>query len=62
LPVLVNGEDIDVLENIVGDSSYMQLINVMTPYCQGSLNLPYAAAYNNAHQATRKCVERTLEG
>jgi nuclease HARBI1 len=60
LPIVVNGQFFDIPENIVGDAGYMQSIHVMTPYSQVSLDLPHATAYNNAHQATRKCVERAF--
>ena len=60
--VQVDGGDfcVHVPEHIIGDAGYMQQVNVMTPYSQGQLTLPHASSYNDAHSATRKCVECTF--
>ena len=65
----LSGSDVEVAvgdfstmvpEHIIGDAGYMQQVKVMTPYGQGELTLPYVAGYNDAHSATRKCVERAF--
>ena len=60
LEVCAGGFTAVVPENIIGDAGYMQQVKVMTPYGQGELSLSHAAAYNDAHSATRMCVERAF--
>ena len=57
LEVNANGVSFTIPENIIGDAGYMQKINVMTPYSFQDYNRPIVASYNDAHSATRKCVE-----
>ena len=56
----MSGHTLLVPENIVGDAGYMQQINIMTPYSQTEISQPHASRFNDAHSATRKCVERTF--
>ena len=56
----VEGFTTVVPENIIGDAGYMQQCKVMTPFGQSELSQPFATSYNDAHSATRKCVERAF--
>jgi DDE superfamily endonuclease len=49
-----------VPEHIVGDAGYMQQVRVMTPYSQCHMNVPKVKVFNEAHSATRMCVERAF--